>query len=83
MQWQCPRVACEHVHTHTHTRAHTQHTHTHTHTRTELEQQLVGKWESKKLQGRVWVSAISVTLPNVNKTGDTIRLVVKVWSHVT
>ena len=29
------------------------------------------------------VSAISVTLPNVNRTGDTIRLLVKVWSHVT
>ena len=64
-----------------------QHTHTYTHACTELEQQLVGKWKYKKLQGFVWdlsgISAVSVALPNVNSTGDTIPLVVvKVWSHV-
>ena len=74
-----------HTHTHTHTRAHTQHTHTHMHTHTHR----VGTTACREM-GRArnyrdvsGVSAISVTLPNVNRTGDTIRLLVKVWSHVT
>ena len=46
-----------HTHTHTHARTHTcthAHTHTYAHACTELEQQLLGKWECKKLQRFVW-----------------------------